>query len=236
MPNVRTFAFCAKNLASKPPLVAHEIDIWVARLDLPEAAGADVLSVMEHARAESFRSEAARMRFVARRAALRTVLSAYTGVAPASIAFDANDYGKPVLVSDRTLSFSTSHSESVALIALGRCRLIGIDVERVREAATDDEVAARFFTRNEAASLALADAEDRVRCFFNVWTRKEAIVKALGRGLSIPLDSFEVTMRLDESAAITSWNIPGAAKADLQLYHLEPYPGYIGALAFSAGM
>src|SRR5215208_6495886 len=97
MLNVHSFELCAKNLASKPPLVAREIHVWVARIDVPYPACAHTLSSAERARAERFRSDVTRTQFIVRRAALRNVLSAYTGVSPASIAYNENEYGKPVL-------------------------------------------------------------------------------------------------------------------------------------------
>ena len=87
--------------------------------------------------------------------------------------------------------------------------------------------------RSSGSIPLVLDPGDRVRGFFNAWTRKEAIVKALGRGLSIPLDSFEVALRPDEPPAVLDWNVPGAAAGRWQLHHLEPRRGYVGALAFS---
>ena len=232
MLNVRSIEFSTEHNVAAPALAENEAHVWIVGLDAADPGCAKLLAPAERARALRFTSDLHRVRFIQRRSALRTVLSAYTGLAPASIVFVENDYGKPALAAHPGLSFSTSHSESLALIAVGR-GMIGIDVEWLRFETTHENVAARFFASSEAASLAALGAGDRVRGFFNAWTRKEAIVKALGAGLSIPLDAFEVTLRPDEPAAVVGWNVPGAAVTGWQLHHLEPRPGYVGALAFN---
>jgi 4'-phosphopantetheinyl transferase len=233
MLTLRTTTFSDAASTHPPPLGYDEAHVWIVSLDVLDASRTDTLSPAECARASRFTSELARVRFIQRRSALRAILSGYTSLAPASLTFAENAYGKPILDPDVELSFSTSHSDSMALIAIARRALIGIDIEKLRPEAADFGVAARFFTPNEAAALARLDAPDCVSGFFNAWTRKEAVLKALGRGLSIPLDAFEVALQPEDAPAVLDWNVPDVECRTWELCHLEPQPGFVGALAFS---
>jgi 4'-phosphopantetheinyl transferase len=220
-----------------PTLGRDEIHIWIVPVtarDPADVNGIETLAPIERARASRFRSEADRACFLQRRAALRMILAGYLGLAPQDVAFAVNEFGKPSVIAPEGsagLSFNTSHSGTVAAIAITRLGRIGIDVERLRHLSEAESIAARFFTANEAAALAALSPEDRVEGFFNAWTRKEAVVKALGGGLSIRLDSFEVSLRPREPPAILRWDIPDADPQRWTLHPLEPAAGYIGALA-----
>jgi 4'-phosphopantetheinyl transferase len=193
-----------------------------------------LLSPDEVQRARRYRSDLDRAAFIQRRAALRSILAGYVGLAPGNIAFSVNEFGKPSVIAPRAsadLFFNASRSESVALIAVTRSGRIGIDIERLNSALEYDAVAARFFTANETRSLSALHSRDRTTGFFNAWTRKEAVVKAVGRGLSIPLDSFDVSLRPGEPPAILRLNVPGAASEQWHMHHLEPAAGYVAAVA-----
>jgi 4'-phosphopantetheinyl transferase len=220
-----------------PALGRDEMHVWMVGVDPQDSddiRSAKLLSAVEMQRARRYRSDLDRACFIQRRAALRVILAGYLDVAPQDVVFAANEFGKPSVIAPRasvSLSFNTSHSGTVALIAVAPSGHIGIDVERLRPAIEDETIAARFFATNEAASLAALDPRDRVEGFFNAWTRKEAVVKALGGGLSIPLDSFEVSLRPSEPPAILRWDIPGVAPGRWRIHHVEPAMGYVGALA-----
>ena len=192
----------------------------------------------EQARAARFRSRLDSSAFIQRRIALREILSAYLGVAPRDIAFIHNEFGKPSLVPEMAcdgLSFNASHSGSVAVVAVGRCGAIGIDIEQLRPMVDAESIAGRYFKPGEAAALAALHQQERTEGFFNAWTRKEAVIKAAGGGLSIPLDSFEISLRPGEPAVIIGGKLPGAAAGRWQIHHLEPAPGYVGALVAEQG-
>ena len=227
--------FAQAECGSHHTIGENEIHVWSVVLDpsqnAPEREA--LLDPAERDRATRFKSHADRARFVGRRAALRAIVAAYTGAAPQAVALQRNAHGKPVLgASD--LALNTSHSDAIAVIALGRCETIGVDVERLRAHDYDEAVAEHVFTRSERAALADLEPADRVRRFFTFWTCKEAVVKALGQGLSVPLDSFEIALGPGERPEIGRWNVPGAAAKRLQLCCFEPAAGYVGALAFSA--
>jgi 4'-phosphopantetheinyl transferase len=237
MPNAGTTLFCGAKSQALPTLGQDEIHLWMVEVDAQDTNDArhvEILAPAERARASRFRSEVDRACFMRRRAALRMILAGYLGVAPRDVAFTVNEFGKPSVVTPRVsagLSFNASHSGTCAVIAVARSGRIGIDVERLHPLVEAESIAARFFAANEAAALAALHPRDRVEGFFNAWTRKEAVVKALGGGLSIPLDSFEVSLRPGEPPAILRWDIPGTAGNGWRLHHLEPAKGYVGALA-----
>jgi 4'-phosphopantetheinyl transferase len=132
--------------------------------------------------------------FVAGRSLARRLLAAHTGAAPDRIAFRETSHGKPHLAwpsPGRELSFNVSHTRALVACAVAWERDVGVDVETIREPPL--ELVDRYFAAPEArAILALPEAERR-DAFFAVWTLKEAFIKALGRGLSQPLDRFAVT-------------------------------------------
>ena len=111
------------------------------------------------------------------------------GISVKAVSFHVDSFGKPHANLERQIHFSVSHSKSWVVCAVDRSP-IGIDVEYMRE--FDPDVAKRFFHPHEYAALnALPEAERNGR-FLDLWTIKESYSKALGKGLSLPLDSFEV--------------------------------------------
>ena len=217
-----------------------EVHVWIVEVDTPRAtlAGLEILSDDERHRASRFRFEIDRTRFMQRRAALRVILGGYLDASPKDITYAENAFGRPELAGDRAgvgLSFNTSHSDALALIAISRSRLLGVDVERLRPLVEAENIAATYFAADEAAAFAALDPSDRIEGFYNAWTRKEAVVKALGGGLSIPLDAFEVSLRPRERAAILACRFDPKLVEKLQLRHLQCCAGYAGALACDAG-
>jgi len=217
-----------------PSLGEDEVHVWIVDIaangNVPDTG---VLAPAERARASQFRWDFHRDSFMRRRIALRMILGGYLGVSPHDVAFIVNEFGKPSVVprqGRRGLSFNTSHSETIAAIAVARSGRIGIDVEHVKPLAEADSVAERFFADGERAALATLAPRDRVDGFFNAWTRKEAVVKALGGGLSIPLNSFEVSLLPGVPPTILRWDIPGEVGARWRIHHIEPALSYIGAL------
>jgi 4'-phosphopantetheinyl transferase len=224
--------------AAAPTLGEGEVHVWIVGADAPLArAHFEILSADERDRAARFRFEIDRTRFLRRRAALRVILGGYLGAPPAEVSYSENAFGKPGLGGNRAdagLSFNTSHSDALALIAVSRCRRLGIDIERLRPLVEAERIAASYFAAGEAAAFAALPAGDRVAGFYNAWTRKEAVVKALGGGLSIPLDSFEVSLRPGDRAAILECRADAELAAELELIHLECCASYVGAVACDA--
>jgi 4'-phosphopantetheinyl transferase len=230
---------------SSPPdqlaLEATDVHVWLVSLNQPMATVTRFrqhLSPDELARAERFRFEIDRRRFIVARGYLRTILAGYLGIAPATIQFTYGDYGKPGLATSTApsaqLKFNLAHSGELAVYAFTLIGEVGVDLERIRPDFDGDEVARRFFSPQEVAKLDQFSVADRQQAFFHCWTRKEAFIKAKGLGLSIALDQFDVTLAADEQAALlrTRWDESEAARWLLQ--EIEVGPEYAAAVAIEA--
>ena len=174
-------------------------DVWIVDLALSDARlarCAAVLSPGERARAGRFLRPADRARFTASHAALRLILARALGVGAESIAFSAGPAGKPELAgpTQGRLAFNLSHSGACALVGLAQDAGIGVDVEAIRPLPDALRIARAQFAPDEAAALAALPPEAMEAAFFGLWTRKEAVVKALGAGLSLPLAGFSVSL------------------------------------------
>lgn len=169
------------------------VHVWTVSLACPDADAAwPDLNDLERQRARSFTFDRDRRRFVIARSALRRILGKRLRIAPASLYFEHNTAGKPHLREWPELAFNLSHSEDLAFIVLADSpTAIGIDVETVRAMPDAIELAETVCSREETDAIA-ADAEPD-RAFLRVWTRKEAVSKALGLGVgSIDLRQLDV--------------------------------------------
>lgn len=216
------------------------VQIVAARLEAaPDALAslAACLSEGERARAARYRLGRDRRRYIVARALLRRLLGERLGEPPAALQLGRGARGKPALTGRQARSgwrFNVSHCEDLALFAFSREGALGVDVEAVRAFADAEAIARRFFSPAEAqAYLALAPQE-RALGFFQCWTRKEAVIKALGEGLYLPLDSFEVSLAPGAPAAVLRM---AQAEGDggWRLHSFSPLPGFIAAAALRRG-
>lgn len=173
--------------------------VWIVDLELsPDRLDrcSTVLDSAECARADRFVRPADRARFIASHAALRFILGEALDLAPAGLRFATGPAGKPDLagVARGSVTFNLSHSGARALIGLAHGTPIGVDVEAVRSLPDALRIARAHFAADEVSALADTPGSAAERVFFGLWTRKEAVVKALGSGLSLPLDSFSVSV------------------------------------------
>jgi 4'-phosphopantetheinyl transferase len=211
-----------------------DVDVWELRLDAPPRALRNleaVLSGEERARADRFVFAVDRDRYVAAHGLLRHVLAGYSNQMPARLRFVRATRGKPRLEDPEDLCFNLSHSEGVGVLAVTLARQVGIDVEAVRPLADLEDLVATCLSPSERTRFEALPELSRLPAFYEAWTRKEALLKALGEGLSRPLDSFDVTLGPGEPAGILS--VVGApASAELYaLRALRPAEGFVGALA-----
>jgi 4'-phosphopantetheinyl transferase len=194
-----------------------------------------VLSIDERVRANRFRLQRDRDHFVVARGLLRVVLSLYLGVAPAHVGFCYGAHGKPRLappLDGSGLSFNVSHASGLALYAVAMDRRVGIDLERICTGFAYQPVAERHFSRRERAMLASLPSEGAGRrAFFNCWTRKEALVKAMGGGLSVPLNQFTVSAEPGEPVVLLEMSGDRGERCGWSLHELLPGAGFVGALA-----
>jgi 4'-phosphopantetheinyl transferase len=215
-------------------LSRDEIHVWSASLDIGSEQLAELertLSPDEMARARRFYFERDRQKYIGRRGILRAILATYLETKPSAIRFLYNEFGKPRLEGSQEahgLSFNLSHSGALNLVAVGIDREVGVDIELIDSSVASDEVARRFFSPSEVATLEALPQSLRLAGFFKCWARKEAFIKARGMGLSIPLDSFDVSpiqgervalIRTANSAYLSNWRVedlnidPGSAAA-----------------------
>ena len=184
-----------------------EVHIWRARLDVsPSAVDKfhELLSGDERERAARFRFDKHRRRFTVARGILRTLLGRYLEREPQDLTFGYSEHGKPFLEDPGSgdLRFNLSHSAEVALFGFTVGRDIGIDVEQIRPDRSTREIAERFFSPREVEALFGLPKEEQTNGFFRCWTRKEAYIKAKGKGMSIPLDSFAVSLSPEDTASL----------------------------------
>jgi 4'-phosphopantetheinyl transferase len=183
-----------------------EVHVWRIDLDCAARAAAALkvtLSLEEEQRASRFRSIELRERWMAARGALRHILASYAQSEPGTLVFREGPHGKPVLTcAAEDIPFNLSHTGGLALVAVAGIGRVGIDAEIVRSEIEVEDLSRRFFAPAEAAQILALSPDARVAAFLNCWTRKEAFVKALGGGLSVPLDSFQVSVRSDEPARL----------------------------------
>jgi 4'-phosphopantetheinyl transferase len=188
-----------KPIDPPPPLEAGEVQLW--RIDLADSAGlrdrfTTLLTPSEQLHASRYRLAQARDHFSVGRACLRTLLGNLSGLDPRSITITTGVHGKPESpnLNGHSIAFNVAHSKDTILIALSRNGPVGVDVEYFDRPTDIMDVAKYNFTETETSSLeAIAAPETRHKTFYRYWTRKEAVLKADGRGLIASLASFDVS-------------------------------------------
>jgi 4'-phosphopantetheinyl transferase len=219
-----------------PPLRDAEVHVWTMRLDASLGALAELeagLSSAERDAHARYVRPRDRAMFALSHATRRALLGAYVGVSPGALTFATGEHGKPRL--DGTASdvrFNVSHSGDVALLAVARGKELGVDVEEIRASADLDAIARAQFSPREQSDLRRAGASDeaRVRSFFACWSRKEAVIKAIGLGLAFPLAAFDVAVDPDAPPRLLASR---DARLDAAVWSMHPLripAGHAGAL------
>ncbi|MEX0283506.1 MAG: 4'-phosphopantetheinyl transferase superfamily protein [Paracoccaceae bacterium] len=211
------------------------VDIWAWALTGDPARQswfASLLSADETQRAGRFVRPRDRTHFVAARGRLREILSSYAGTAPEALRIDTTAKSKPVLTDGP--AFNLSHSGGYAVLAVAPDHTetdlpLGIDIEAPR--AVEPQLAELSFSATEQAQIAAHSEPEWTNAFFRCWTRKEAVIKALGTGLYTDLSSFDVTLRADDPVAVTRTGPDLPTPANWRLFHFDMGPGIPGALA-----
>ena len=214
-------------------LAEDEVHVWRIATDRSSDLGAlrRVLSDDEQAKADCFRFESDRRRAIVRRAALRAIVAVYVPVSPEELQFAYGAQGKPRLAdafSHSRVQFNLSFSGELALCAVALSPL-GVDLEGCRHVENAALVAKHFFTAEEIAVQNAAPDPNQV--FLRHWTRKEALIKATGSGLSVPLNSFDVSCPLEDRAQSATLRDASGKSTSWWLRDLDPRAGWLAALA-----
>jgi 4'-phosphopantetheinyl transferase len=221
----------------RPSLGADEVHVWRVHVGRTAAEHASVLDADERRRADAFRLDRDRDRYVVTRGVLRMVLGRYLDRDPRRLRFCHGAHQKPALAHpgrDGSIRFNVAHSADLALVAVAWDREIGVDVERIRTGLAIDELAHHVFSPREVATLLSLTGAQRIRAFFDGWTRKEAYVKARGTGLARALTDFDVSLAPGEPARLLADRADPAETARWSLRDLPVGVGYAAALAIAA--
>ena len=217
-----------------------EVHVWAADLDPgpPTFANlAAVLSDEEKTRAQQFRFQHLQRRYTAGRGWLRAMLGRYLRIDPDRLEFMYSPNGKPALANrfaDAAIHFNLAHSDNLALFAFTRIGAVGVDVERIRSMKDAPELVARFFSARESGLFQKVTVDQQPAAFFNLWTRKEALLKATGVGITGGLNELEVTFLPGEPARLLAVAGDANKAAQWSLQDLSPASGFAGAVAVQA--
>jgi|SRR5262245_51145309 len=213
-----------------------EVHVWRIALDWSQArarAFNAVLSSDEQQKAERFHLAVDRVRHVVGRGVLRAILAQCMKTKADRLCFEYGAFGKPRLATGSTeipLQFNVSHSGELILVALAMGRAVGTDVERVRSDIEVDRIAASFFSTHERLALQAIPAHLRVQAFFDCWTRKEAFIKAVGNGLSLPLNQFDVCLMPGQEPRLLATRPDPAEAGRWMIQAVDVGPDYRAAL------
>jgi 4'-phosphopantetheinyl transferase len=221
-------------------LTPGRVDVWHCSTEQPDAVVAALhgeLAAAEQRRAAQFRFDRPRREFIIARALLRRLLAAAMNRQPSAVALDASEHGKPrVLLPQHApaIEFNVSHSHGLAVVAMTIGAAVGVDIECVRDKPDIERLAERFFSPLETQTLMQVPAADRRRAFFVCWTRKEAILKATGKGVSLPLDSFDTSFWPASEAKLLAARWGAAVPDKWSMANLDLGERHVGSLAVSS--
>lgn len=219
-----------KNLTLKN----NEVHVWLNNLDLPEDRVrqlANILSPDELERAERYKFQKHKQRFIVARSILRKILSTYLNLEAERLEFNYSDRGKPFLANiarQDSLQFNLSHSQELAIYAITKNLKIGIDLEYLRPMPDAENIAKRFFSANEYTWISNFAGDAQTEAFFRCWTAKEAYLKATGEGISGSLESIEVDLTEPNLIKIKQND---RLNSDWLLHNFMPRSNYMATVA-----
>lgn len=218
---------------SPPTLYDGELHVWRIDLDAAAADSDPTLDAAERARAARFVFPRDRWRYVAAHAALRRILGHYLGLAPAALPLRRGGEGKPELALPDAPAFNLSHAGGLALVAIGRVRALGVDIETVRPLPDAELLAQRCFTPAERVVIATTLPRQRTLAVLTCWTRKEALLKTTGDGLACDLTGIHVGA--DAAPRHVAVRTGAGAPLDVALRTFRPAPDHIAACGVALG-
>jgi len=221
---------------NKISIALNEAHVWRASLNQNKTTILELSTCLasdEYRRATKYHRAVDRDRFIVARGVLRNILSTYLHVPPNELQFIYNQYGKPALSDTQNrcaLNFNLSHSNELALYVVACVRSVGVDIEYIRADFATLEIAEHFFSKDEIRSLKAAPTDLRTEAFFNCWSRKESYIKAIGMGVSYPLDGFTVSLTPNAAPALLKVDADEREPTRWQMYELKAGEGYAASL------
>ena len=217
-------------------LAVSQVELWWFSLSVDDhtlASLSALLSPTEMARANRFRFDHHRRRYQIAHGVLRILLANHLHCSPAAIAFTYSERGKPAIADHcqpQGLQFNLSHSEDLGIVGISCDRLIGVDVEYVRDMDNLDSLVKRFFCAEEYQYFQQATPQEQQQIFFQLWTAKEAYLKATGAGLAGGLDQVQLSM-----SPLKFQSLPGNIEnlKDWDLFSCELLSNYQAAITVS---
>ncbi len=226
-----------KLLSDFPELTKDVVHIWKSDLSRLYGIDLNLLSAEELKKADKFRFEPDRKRYLASHLFLRRILSGYARMKPDRIQFQFDDNGRPSLkATDRApfFDFNLSYSGSMGVVAVTGGNRTGVDIERIDNADYGADIVDRYFSRSETRAIKAVESSEWNEAFFRLWTGKEAFQKAQGGGLHISLDSFSIeSLLLDDTVGICFSEESSLQRGFWKITHFIPADGYSGAVAYS---
>lgn len=205
------------------------VDLWTLRLR-PVPADAELLDERERARLERLRVEDKKAQFLAAQAGLRRILGDYLGVGPGEVVFEYGEHGKPSVPAAPELGFNLSHSGQLAIVGVAESTEIGVDLEWMGRDRPFLRLARRYFAPPEHEWLARVPEGGIREGFYRTWTLKEAFLKAIGTGLTVPPSSFR--LRLDAAPPELETTPDESSPADWTFATPSVKEGYAAALCW----
>jgi 4'-phosphopantetheinyl transferase len=221
-----------RSLDATAPRYGEVVYAFVGLDGAPYPAEEDLLDAEEKDRAARFVRAADSRRFIRAHAALRVFLARSLGLDPRDVRYETTEHGKPRLAAGLAasgLEFNLSHSHEIAVVAATRAGVLGVDVERERELPDAMDIAQKYFSPDERRDLSRLPSAERQGAFFRCWTRKEAVVKADGQGLGLPLDSFDVDLAPGSLSALRGFRHRAMGEGQWSLRDLSAPAGYAAA-------
>lgn len=172
--------------------------LWRVQTPLPDTFYSQlksVLSLEEQKRAAAFLQEKERILFISSRGVLRFLLGQYLERAPHELLFSYGAHGKP-FIAESSISFNVSHTGSYILLLFAKRHAVGVDIEQIKTGLPFDRIMNRYFSEQERLAIKAFPQDEQLKAFFQLWTRKEAYLKALGTGLSHPIPSTDLSSSL----------------------------------------
>lgn len=219
-------------------LATDEVHVWLVAVDRATArvqSFKSFLSDDEHIKQVRFHFQKDRDRFIICRGILRQILSRYLGCKAQDLKFCYNEFGKPALCADtkQPICFNLSHSHNLALIAVSH-NCVGVDIEYIRTDLAIADMAESIFSSTEYVLWQALPPNLKTEAFFTCWTRKEAYLKATGKGLSLAMNAIDVSFIPKQPAILlkTAWDAQEPYRWLLQ--ELSPDPNYVAAIAVAS--